>query len=364
MKSNINNIFYVCLLLVGAVIADDPAALYRRTIPEDKNLDPAWVESLTERGHVLDVGISGSKKDDTLKYIGMPVGGIACGTVYLNGDGRLYVWDLWSDGHIGVVQQTIPIPEGYPRWRKRNDVPVHGGANYMKPPTIDDFPPSFAQGFGIRFADGSLKKFEAADWDAVEFKGTWPIGTVIYNDTKSPVQAELKAYSPFIPLNLQDSSIPVTFMTYTLTNTSNEPVNAELVGWLENMSNQPEARKAGSLSSKSGLTVLSHDCAMQASMKREGTFDHSGTMALSYLGVGQETAVKQIPGIAASVVLKPGESREYTFLISWHFPVVRIKDSYKPQTIPHKNEYADRFEDATAVVEYVAEHFNRLSSQT
>ncbi|WP_372797752.1 GH116 family glycosyl hydrolase, partial [Pontiella sp.] len=198
----------------------------------------------------------------------------------------------------------------------------------------------------------------------VEFTGTWPIGTVSYQDSRNPVQAELKAYSPFVPLNLQDSSMPVTVMSYTLTNTSGEPVSAELVGWMENMSNQPDADQGGSFSSQPGLTVLSHDCAMKAPMKREGTFDHSGTMALSYLGTGRETAVGQIPGIAADVVLKPGESREYTFLISWHFPVVRIKDSYKPKTIPHKNEYAARFADATAVAEHVAEHFDRLSSQT
>ena len=35
----------------------DPGTLYRETIPLDKGLDPAWVESLTERGHELDTGI-------------------------------------------------------------------------------------------------------------------------------------------------------------------------------------------------------------------------------------------------------------------------------------------------------------------
>jgi uncharacterized protein (DUF608 family) len=351
--------------------ASSPAEMYHQAIPEDKHLDPAWVESLTERGHALDAGISGSKKEDTLKYIGMPVGGIACGTVYLSGDGRLYVWDIWSDGHMGVVPQTLPLPQGYPGFRKLENVPVFAGANYLKPPTVEAFPPAFAQGFGIRFEDGSVRKFEGADWESVEFAGTWPIGTVLYQDSKSPVQAELKAYSPFVPLNLEDSSIPVTVLSYTLTNGSDKPVSAELVGWLENMSDAADPDTDGVFSRNAQGTMLSHACTMKVPIQttqggRPGKSPgiHTGSMALAYLGKAERTAVENVPGVAAEVELKPGESREYTFIISWNFPVVRIKKDYSWKTIVHKNEYTTRFKDATAVAEYVAKNFDRLSSQT
>jgi uncharacterized protein (DUF608 family) len=371
MKKAMTTYLLGTCLLAGVATAVDPGTLYRNAIPEDKQLEPAWVQSLTERGHALDKRIAGSKKDDTLKYIGMPVGGIACGTVYLSGDGRLYVWDIWSDGHMGVVQQSIPIPEGYPRWRKLTDVPVHGGANYMKPPTMEDFPPAFAQGFGIRFKDGILKKFEGKDWESVSFKGTWPIGTVSYQDSKTPVQVELSAYSPFVPLNLKDSSIPVTVLSYTLMNVSDRPVAAELVGWLENMSHAADKNTGGVFSSGSRLTTLNHACTMtvpvqrtQGGKKGKSPGVHEGSMTLSYLGTGEKTSVDQAPGIGTEVHLKPGESREYTFLVSWNFPTVRIKENYSWKTIAHKNEYAVRFKDADAVAEYVAENFDSLSSQT
>ncbi|MDR2763424.1 MAG: hypothetical protein LBB90_00155, partial [Tannerella sp.] len=48
-------------------------------IPVDKNLDPAWVKSLYERG----VPTIYAKSRNELRYIGMPVGGINAGGVYL-----------------------------------------------------------------------------------------------------------------------------------------------------------------------------------------------------------------------------------------------------------------------------------------
>ncbi len=350
---------------------EHPGALYRKTIPEDKLLDSAWVESLTERGHELDAGICGSKADDTLKYIGMPVGGIGCGTVYLSGDGRLYVWDIWSDGHQGVVPNTIPLPDGFPGFRGVEEVPVWCGSNYMRPPTVEAFPPSFSQGFGLRLQDGTFRKFESADWASVEFTGRWPVGSVLYQDAACPIRAKLHAYSPFIPLNVDDSSIPVTVMRYELTNASDRPVSAELVGWLENMSHAEDKNAEGVFSSNPRLTTLSHACTMQVpdpvtqwGEVGESPGVHEGTMALSFLGAGERTAVDQVPGISAAVRLQPGESREFTFLISWHFPVVRIAEDYSWRTIACENEYAARFADAEAAAAYTAEHFERLSSQT
>jgi uncharacterized protein (DUF608 family) len=45
---------------------------------------------------------------------------------------------------------------------------------------------------------------------------------------------KLEAFSPFIPLNTDDSSLPATILHFTLHNHSQEPVEATLVGSLEN----------------------------------------------------------------------------------------------------------------------------------
>src|ERR1700689_2045845 len=59
-------------------------------VPADKKLAPDWVKSLFERGtpEVL--------RGSELKYVGMPVGGIGAGQLYLGGDGRLWHWDIFN----------------------------------------------------------------------------------------------------------------------------------------------------------------------------------------------------------------------------------------------------------------------------
>ncbi|MGB0744995.1 MAG: hypothetical protein ACPGSB_10780, partial [Opitutales bacterium] len=67
-------------LMAGPFTGDD----FKKLVPEDKKLTAAWIRSLFERGEAEWYA------GDELKHIGMPVGGICCGQVYLGGDGRLW----------------------------------------------------------------------------------------------------------------------------------------------------------------------------------------------------------------------------------------------------------------------------------
>jgi len=62
-------------------------------IPADKGLSDDWISSLTYRGHPE---IWNGRQ---LKYIGMPVGGIACGQLYIAGDGQLWHWDIFKSNY-------------------------------------------------------------------------------------------------------------------------------------------------------------------------------------------------------------------------------------------------------------------------
>ncbi len=204
--------------------------LYRRLIPADKELDSEWLASLSTRGHPLDRGIKANSADGDLDYIGMPVGGIACGTVYLSGDGRLFLWDYYGERRKqeltspgpspGVVFKKVDTSEVlcYPA----GETDPTGGANFLRPPTPDTFPNRFRQAFSLEHG-GVEYGLDRHHWQDVIFTSMWPVGRVTYQDSHIPLRVELSAYSPFAPLELDDSSLPVTVVEIAVENVSDDP---------------------------------------------------------------------------------------------------------------------------------------------
>jgi len=184
-------------------------------VPADKALPPEWYASLYEHGQTT--VYSGRE----LETIGMPIGGIAAGQLYLLGDGRLGCWQIFNR-HIN---------SGYGRdsYKYRTpDSPLDQGfAVDVRYLDASDDAMSFE-------ADGGLWLLNREYFPDVTFTGEYPIGRVRYTDDGCPVDIEMEAFSPFIPLNAEDSALPATVFHITVKNTSDRPVSAKLYGWLEN----------------------------------------------------------------------------------------------------------------------------------
>ena len=153
-----------------------------RLVPPDKKLDPQWVKSLFARGEPT------IYRGESLALIGMPIGGLCAGQLYLGGDGKLWHWDIFNR-----VEHT-------------NEAHY---ANPMRPASPLD------QGFAVRIKSGDkteIRTLDRAGFSDVRFRGEYPIGFVDYRDADSPVEVSLEAFSPFIPLNTADSSLPATML--------------------------------------------------------------------------------------------------------------------------------------------------------
>ena len=87
---------------------------FDKLVPADKKLSPEWVKSLTARGHRT------TYRGPELEKIGMPIGGLCAGQLYLGGDGRLWHWDIFNQ-HIGTgaehyakpLSPSAPLDQGF-----------------------------------------------------------------------------------------------------------------------------------------------------------------------------------------------------------------------------------------------------------
>jgi non-lysosomal glucosylceramidase len=177
---------------------------YDRLVPADKKLTKEWVASLFAKGEPA------VYRGKELDLIGMPIGGLCAGQIYLGGDGRLWHWDIFNQP-IGT-----------------------GDGNYAHPPKPES---PVEQGFSISTTARGKTETRTLDrqgFSDVTFLGEYPIGTVVYRDPTCPVVVTLEAFSPFVPLNTEDSTLPATILGFTVHNTSAETVSVSLMGSLEN----------------------------------------------------------------------------------------------------------------------------------
>mgnify|MGYP001945525443 CR=1 FL=1 len=153
---------------------------------------------------------------DNLQRIAFPMGGIGAGMICLEGAGALSHVSLrhrpqifnepmvFSAVHVRQGDRAIArVLEGpVPEWKIYFPWPDHDGAGCGAPGKTYGLP---------RFAEAS-------------FEARFPFGTVHLQDQKLPLDVRLTGWSPFIPANADDSSLPVAALEYTLRNTTNAPI--------------------------------------------------------------------------------------------------------------------------------------------
>ena len=333
------------------VAAAASGAGFEHLVPEDKGLSKEWIAALFARGERERF----TKARGEFRYIGMPVGGLFAGHLYLGGDGRLWHWDIFNE--------FIFTDDRGPK--------VH----YDHPMEVAS---PLAQRFTLALGD-KVVALDQSGFAEVSFRGEYPFGIVEYSDANLPLSVKLEAFSPFIPLNTEDSSLPVTILHFTVRNHSDAAVMATLTGELENAVCLHHRNVAGMLRNRvvhsKDLTQLVFSAEPALGSVRKGSADwlerlsDYGTMSLALVGeTPEETSgdamaafgEKLIGKMGRRVELQAGETKQVTFMIAWHFPNLSIHDSFAECG----RWYAKKFSSARQVAEYVAANFERLDRET
>lgn len=311
-------------------------------IPADKKLDPQWVKSLYRRGFPTRY----LKSRNELRYIGMPVGGLQTGTLYLGGDGRLWLWDIFNDNREGINPSTIEWASDLHVGKK---VRSRDGSAYVAP--AQDIRP-VEQGFAFRIHTGGttqIRKMEAGDWDDIIFEATYPRATITYIDRKLGVDIRAEVFSPFIPLDEKNSSLPCTIYSFTVANKTGKEIQVDIAGWLGN-----KFPEKGSMS----LSALSDKATHQSTFRLP--VDEAGFQTFEPGNAFHSGKTESIGAVAETMLLQAKEQKQSHFTIAWFYPDLKLHPSIQDGG----RNYSNWFASSADVVKYVWQNFSYLSETT
>ncbi|HEX5482462.1 MAG TPA: GH116 family glycosyl-hydrolase [Terriglobia bacterium] len=327
------------------------------------------------------------------KMLAFPLGGVGAGSIGLGGRGDLREWWIFNRPDKGNSPQYA-FPAIWAQAGNRKPV-----ARVLEARILPPY--EGASGLGAANVPG-LPRLRSST-----FTGEFPLARVDFEDSELPVQVSLDAFTPFIPLEADDSGLPVAALRYRVTNPGasqatvaiafsiDNPVGKERkegVDFTGSYGRSNEFRQGNHLQ---GLVMKNPF--LPASNLLAGTFAlallSAETGKLSYLRgwpsarwwespllfwddfssdgeLGPEAAARTAVGaLCLRREIPAGGSAEFTFLLSWHFPNRTPARCGWSAPKGHENDlignhYCTRFADAWAAAEYAAENLPRLEALT
>jgi uncharacterized protein (DUF608 family) len=342
----------------------------------------------------------------------MPLGGIGTGQLAVAGDGSLRQWQIWNrinhlaylpDSFFAIRATRIEPPLDVVRLLQSREVAQLAGDH--TPLVNDDYiPPGQLQ---------LLDRFTGVE--RTTFQGLYPFARVRYEDQQLGLDIELKAWSPWVPLDASASSFPAVIFQFQISNPGDQYVRGALgatlqngVGWdglteifgnrcslfggnvnrvrigpsrvdvvMENPSLHDDDPGAGqmvlsSLSPRTAAYERWTDPAHFFQFMHGNLVGHQPHISTrDQVNKREHGNVPEIPqgvspagttwnaGLVVPFVLEAGQSEELTFVIAWRFPNRYVNfDQYRFEHRDYGrnrfwlgNAYSERFPDAVAVVD-------------
>ncbi|MBS4197609.1 GH116 family glycosyl-hydrolase [Lederbergia citri] len=341
------------------------------------------------------------RKGNNTNHISFPLGGIGSGSIGLAGNGRLIDWEIFNR----------PNKNSYNGFSFFAIKAEHQGEVRVAKVINSDINPPFTgsgngkfrgYGFGVeREAMSGFPHFESST-----FKGEFPFAEIDFMDSKTPLDVKLTAFNPLIPLNDKDSSLPVAIFLYEVINQSNEELEVSITGNLTNPFKKEAVNQYKDYGDFKSIKLYSNyfseeqpeygdltlstdgdDVSYQSYWYRGEWFDNLTVFWKDFNSPGRFKERNYNEGRGAHQVatynyqdvcllsnhktLRPGEKKEFRFIISWNFPnyvnfwnVSNCSGTDNCDYPSWKNYYATLFEDSVSSTKYVWSNLTRLYEET
>lgn len=338
------------------------------------------------------------------------LGGIGTGNFSVNSRGKFLDWEIFN-----WPSKNTKFPLSFFAIRTENEKMEKPVSKILEGRML----PPYTSSHGYLQAElVNLPRMEDS-----EMVCEYPFARVGFMDSELPVQVSMEAFTPFIPLNTDDSSIPCAIIRYKVKNTADCRTRVSLVGTLPNASGfegydvienlklaghvKNEHRESGNIKglyyspeTLSGENLRYGNMAIMTSgenvtyktqwfdgewvdgiqdfwddftedglLEKETVSDSVGCEFAQFHNFSFLKRREKIGSIGACQVLEPGEERVFEFVITWYFPN-RVKawiefdeDYEKFQRGEYgtvRNYYAAKFKDAWNAGEYVYHNMERL----
>lgn len=325
---------------------------------------------------------------DRLNRIAFPLGGIGAGMVCLEGTGALSHVSVRNKPDVfnePCIFSTLEVQDAVPRVLEG---PVPGWKIFGKPGT----------GNGAGGTSYGFPRFDHAS-----FSARFPFATVSLKDQRMPLSAEVTGWSPFIPGDADNSSLPVAALEYSFINNSGRRLDAvysfnarnfmttdaktAVVDGVENgfMLHQPppdgKPWERGSF-----CAALLGD---KANVKPWFKGSWFNPMVMTWKRI-EDNSWRNCPDLEAACdapggsiylpfTLEPGGRKTVRLLLSWYVPETDIRIGGKPaepcgsacackaadpEKETHKPWYSARFPDARSVLKYWTDNCERLRAES
>ena len=321
-------------------------------------------------------------ENENTAYIGFPIGGIGAGNYCMSGTGMLNGFSLRNSPNIFFnpnIFAAISIKSGQNQIARvlEGQIPKHeifgsGGA-----------------GNGLGDKNYGLPRFKSND-----FRSRFPFAYINLADDTVPLDVSISAWSPFIPGDSYNSSLPAGTVEYNFCNNSGETVEAVYYFCSFNFMKTTDKAQSYVRAEKDGF-ILGQDAPenelwhkgefyafaegeqpyVNAKWFRGGWWDPltmlwNDISKGAYCSGSHENNDSRGGYIAVPFVLKSGESKTIKINTCWYVgetnlrcgPTLEnegenISGNYKPW-------YSGQFDDVLKVGEYYKNNFDMLKSET